>query len=107
MFSVSVSIHVSVSCLYLDLDLGLNPCFYGCVVVCASDSLVVLPLMVFFLYLCTSPYPQGDIQAATLNKLIEHLTSPTGHDLEFRSAFFMTYRSFTTPSILLSKLIDR
>eukprot|EP00013_Stygamoeba_regulata_P000816 CAMPEP_0177639212 /NCGR_PEP_ID=MMETSP0447-20121125/5902_1 /TAXON_ID=0 /ORGANISM="Stygamoeba regulata, Strain BSH-02190019" /LENGTH=1216 /DNA_ID=CAMNT_0019141227 /DNA_START=37 /DNA_END=3683 /DNA_ORIENTATION=+ len=49
----------------------------------------------------------GDIQAATLNKLIEHLTSPSGHDLEFRSAFFMTYRSFTTPSILLSKLIDR
>lgn len=48
-----------------------------------------------------------NIEAATLNKLVERLTSPTTHDLEYMKAFLMTYLSFTTPQALFTKLMER
>lgn len=47
------------------------------------------------------------IKAATLNKLVCKLTSDTGFDQTFVDMFLMTYKSFTTPDILLSKIIQR
>lgn len=44
------------------------------------------------------------VKAATLNKLVELLT--TSED-KFLQSFLLTYRSFTTPEILLHKLIER
>eukprot|EP01094_Clydonella_sp_ATCC50884_P017153 TRINITY_DN2930_c0_g1_i4.p1 TRINITY_DN2930_c0_g1~~TRINITY_DN2930_c0_g1_i4.p1 ORF type:complete len:663 (-),score=176.22 TRINITY_DN2930_c0_g1_i4:230-2110(-) len=56
--------------------------------------------------------PEGEakkkiIKAATLNKLVCKLTSDTGFDQSFVDMFLMTYKSFTTPDILLSKIIQR
>lgn len=48
------------------------------------------------------------IRAASLNKLIQYLTSEKdkAHDLNMQN-FFYTYHSFTTPEQLLKKLIQR
>eukprot|EP01098_Paradermamoeba_levis_P016727 TRINITY_DN9231_c0_g1_i1.p1 TRINITY_DN9231_c0_g1~~TRINITY_DN9231_c0_g1_i1.p1 ORF type:complete len:652 (-),score=199.83 TRINITY_DN9231_c0_g1_i1:128-2083(-) len=48
-----------------------------------------------------------DIKAASLNKLVERLTSEKNLDLNYVKTFLMTYQSFTTPEKLLSKLIQR
>eukprot|EP00004_Rigifila_ramosa_P000198 TRINITY_DN1021_c0_g3_i2.p1 TRINITY_DN1021_c0_g3~~TRINITY_DN1021_c0_g3_i2.p1 ORF type:complete len:803 (-),score=174.73 TRINITY_DN1021_c0_g3_i2:150-2558(-) len=47
------------------------------------------------------------IRAATLNRLIERLTHESIGDHAFYATFIATYRSFTTPAILLTKLIER
>eukprot|EP01089_Gocevia_fonbrunei_P011862 TRINITY_DN2635_c0_g2_i1.p1 TRINITY_DN2635_c0_g2~~TRINITY_DN2635_c0_g2_i1.p1 ORF type:complete len:409 (-),score=64.63 TRINITY_DN2635_c0_g2_i1:8-1234(-) len=47
------------------------------------------------------------LSSGTLNRLIQWLTSPNEHDPLFMAAFFITYRSFTTPQILLDRLICR
>ncbi len=64
------------------------------------------------------------IKAATLNKLIIKLTNDQDHgiqtsfpiikviflsfeDIKFQKMFIMTYRSFTTPSKLFVKLLQR
>eukprot|EP00005_Dracoamoeba_jomungandri_P005656 CAMPEP_0174249828 /NCGR_PEP_ID=MMETSP0439-20130205/159_1 /TAXON_ID=0 /ORGANISM="Stereomyxa ramosa, Strain Chinc5" /LENGTH=845 /DNA_ID=CAMNT_0015329741 /DNA_START=94 /DNA_END=2628 /DNA_ORIENTATION=- len=47
------------------------------------------------------------IHAATLNKLVEHLTSEKHIDMTYKRAFLMTYKTFTTPENLLTKLIER
>ncbi|KAL6058729.1 Ras guanine nucleotide exchange factor A, variant 2 [Balamuthia mandrillaris] len=47
------------------------------------------------------------IQAASLNKLVETLTSEKHADQSFIKTFLMTYRTFTTPEKLLMKLIER
>ncbi|EFC39846.1 aimless RasGEF-like protein [Naegleria gruberi] len=47
-----------------------------------------------------------DLRGATLNKLIEKLTS-TSADGKFIQCFLVTYRSFTVPEILLQKLCQR
>jgi hypothetical protein len=49
----------------------------------------------------------GDIKAATEDKLIEILTLGEAIDPNFRQVFFLTYRSFSTPQRLLLKLITR
>jgi len=51
--------------------------------------------------------PSGVYAAATLNKLIMHLTDPDYYDKEFLECFLLTYRSFATPSLILQKLIQR
>ncbi|KAJ3181126.1 hypothetical protein HDU85_003831 [Gaertneriomyces sp. JEL0708] len=43
----------------------------------------------------------------TLEELIERLTSPTTHDMEFIKIFVMLYRKFLRPSELLDRLMDR
>jgi len=46
--------------------------------------------------------------SASINKLIEYMTHETIHvDNAFRHTFFLTYHSFTSPSELLEKLMDR
>ena len=47
------------------------------------------------------------LSAATLNKLIEELTTAKKVDTEFLHAFLLTYQSFTTPFVFLNKLIQR
>lgn len=46
------------------------------------------------------------IRAASLNRLIDILTSNVDIELKFMETFFLTYRSFTTPEILLKKLLE-
>jgi len=50
---------------------------------------------------------KNTLRAGTLNKLVEKMTSQNAPDLEFMKAFLMTYPSFTTPQILLRKLLER
>ncbi|EGC37703.1 hypothetical protein DICPUDRAFT_46357 [Dictyostelium purpureum] len=47
------------------------------------------------------------VKAASLNKLVILLTPENNHDLEYTKTFLLTYQSFTTPEILLEKLIQR
>ena len=47
------------------------------------------------------------IKCATLNKLIANLTNSSATDMNFTKTFITTFRSFTTPEILLRKLIQR
>jgi RasGEF domain/RasGEF N-terminal motif/RhoGEF domain len=56
-----------------------------------------------------SPYA---VRYSTLNRLVELLTSPSVGDSRaqyewFSTAFFETYRSFTTPAQLYAKLLER
>jgi len=48
-----------------------------------------------------------EVLSGSLNSLVAWLTSAKNPDLNFRSVFFMTYRTFTTPEILLHKIIRR
>jgi son of sevenless-like protein len=50
---------------------------------------------------------KNQIKAATLDKLIERVTSDKDMDPKFREVFFLTYRSFTKPFTLMEKLIQR
>lgn len=43
----------------------------------------------------------------SLNKLVEKLTNEEALDNKFLKTFITTYQSFTTPSKLLEKLIQR
>nr|AAN46870.1 nucleotide exchange factor RasGEF A [Dictyostelium discoideum] len=47
------------------------------------------------------------VKFASLNKLVEHLTHDSKHDLQFLKTFLMTYQSFCTPEKLMSKLQQR
>ena len=47
------------------------------------------------------------IKGGTVEKLVELLTYYKYPSSEFTSAFLLTYRSFTTPSTLLSSLLRR
>jgi len=47
------------------------------------------------------------LKAATLNKLVEKLTDHGQQDGKFLNTFLVTYRSFTSPEILLAKLLER
>ncbi|KAN0031401.1 hypothetical protein ACTFIV_005265 [Dictyostelium citrinum] len=47
------------------------------------------------------------VKAASLNKLVILLTPDNNHDLEYTKTFLLTYQSFTTPEMLLEKLIQR
>ncbi|KAJ6225986.1 ras guanine nucleotide exchange factor i-related [Anaeramoeba flamelloides] len=47
------------------------------------------------------------IKAATLNKLVESLTNESGVDSKFLHTFLLTYLSFTTSEMFLTKLIQR
>lgn len=54
----------------------------------------------------------GDVAAATLNKLVEKLTAggsniSSSQYLDFMKIFLSTYHSFTTPIVLLQKLMQR
>ncbi|KAG2370630.1 hypothetical protein C9374_014732 [Naegleria lovaniensis] len=49
----------------------------------------------------------GSVKAASLDKLIVLLTSNEEFDNEFMQLFLLTYRSFTTSTELLEKLIQR
>lgn len=53
-----------------------------------------------------SPGAEKKIRGASLNKLVEILTSDEAED-KFLKTFLVTYRSFTTPEILLKKLFER
>jgi hypothetical protein len=50
---------------------------------------------------------KNQIKAATLDKLIERVTSDKDMDPKFREVFYLTYRSFTKPFTLMEKLIQR
>ena len=50
---------------------------------------------------------QQVISVATLNKLVQHLTSESVSDQEFVKAFLLTYGSFSTAEKILAKLIER
>ncbi|EGC38002.1 aimless RasGEF [Dictyostelium purpureum] len=54
-------------------------------------------------------YDQDDevVKYGSLNKLVEHLTHDSKHDLQFLKTFLMTYQSFCTPEKLMSKLQQR
>eukprot|EP01080_Neovahlkampfia_damariscottae_P006336 gene6336-10343_t len=47
-----------------------------------------------------------ELKLATLNKLIQYLTSDDAEN-NFLDTFLITYRSFTTPEVLLNRLIER
>ncbi|EGC30159.1 hypothetical protein DICPUDRAFT_41848, partial [Dictyostelium purpureum] len=47
------------------------------------------------------------VKAASLNILVTLLTPENNHDLEYTKTFLLTYQSFTTPEMLLQKLIQR
>jgi hypothetical protein len=48
------------------------------------------------------------VTAGTLNKLVEKMAAEDGeHDWDFVKTFLLTYQSFTTPQVLLKKLIER
>ena len=52
----------------------------------------------------------GKVSAATLNKLVMRMTATTSsedYDPKFMQAFLITYQSFTTPVVLLNKLLER
>jgi len=55
----------------------------------------------------TNDKGENQIVAASLNKLIQHLTLAAGCDPKFTNTFLLTYKSFTTPSIFLEKLKQR
>uniref|UniRef100_A0A6B2L5K5 Ras-GEF domain-containing protein n=1 Tax=Arcella intermedia TaxID=1963864 RepID=A0A6B2L5K5_9EUKA len=48
-----------------------------------------------------------NLRAGTLNKIVEEITPPKNVNNTFVSLFLLTYRSFTTPEILLVKLRQR
>ena len=48
-----------------------------------------------------------EVAAGTLNQLVKHLTSSKGVDGRALQTFLLTYTSFTTPKVLLEKLIQR
>jgi hypothetical protein len=48
----------------------------------------------------------GELKLASLNKLIQFLTSDDAEN-NFLDTFLITYRSFTTPEVLLNRLIER
>lgn len=50
---------------------------------------------------------QDELKGASLNKLIEFLTCDDYQENNYMETFLMTYRSFTTPDLLLEKLMDR
>lgn len=50
---------------------------------------------------------EGQVQAGTVNRLIEHLTSAKVHDLTFMKTLLLTYHAFVTPRIFFSKLVQR
>lgn len=47
------------------------------------------------------------IHSASLNKLVENLTSPANPNMTFLKTFLLTYTTFTTAEKLLHKLIER
>lgn len=47
------------------------------------------------------------VKAATLNKLIQKLTSDKDSDVKFQKQFLCTYRSFVTPQELFAVLVQR
>ncbi|EGC31826.1 hypothetical protein DICPUDRAFT_156274 [Dictyostelium purpureum] len=47
------------------------------------------------------------IQYASIDKLIEKLTTPETHDLKFANVFLLTYRKYLSPLELLERLIIR
>ena len=47
------------------------------------------------------------VKAASLNKLVLELTSEKNYDRNFLVTFLATYQSFSTPSQLLQKLVER
>lgn len=49
----------------------------------------------------------NNVSAATFNKLVIRLTSDQKLDLGFVKTFLLTYRAYTSPKILLQKLIER
>ena len=51
--------------------------------------------------------PKLPIKRATLMKLVEYLTTPYSHDLQYMKVFMLTYIYFTTPQSLLKILIRR
>ena len=48
-----------------------------------------------------------EVRAASVNKLVELLTSPTYADADFGPQFLLMYRTFMTPQMLLKKLAVR
>ncbi|KAJ6227905.1 ras guanine nucleotide exchange factor i-related [Anaeramoeba flamelloides] len=50
---------------------------------------------------------ENEIEAASLNKLVEMLTHEKKRNVLYTKTFLMTYQSFTTPRKLLAKLIQR
>lgn len=51
--------------------------------------------------------PNGSVTAATPSRLVAEITSPSFLDYELISDFFLTYRSFLEPQILLQMLMAR
>lgn len=48
-----------------------------------------------------------EVASGTLNQLVKHLTSSKGVDGRALQTFLLTYTSFTSPKVLLEKLIQR
>jgi hypothetical protein len=55
----------------------------------------------------TSSSSSMEVVAGTLNQLVKHLTSAKGVDGRALQTFLLTYTSFTTPKVLLDKLMQR
>lgn len=49
----------------------------------------------------------GEVTSATLNKLIERMTSIDTIDSQLTQTFLITYKSFTTPEKIWAKLLER
>ncbi len=47
------------------------------------------------------------MKSGSISRLVERLTHPTWIDVGYRDSFLLTFRSFTSPSALLSLLIER
>jgi hypothetical protein len=54
-----------------------------------------------------TPSSKTEIEHATLNKLVARVTDADNYDSNFQDIFIFTYRSFTSPDMLLHKLIQR
>ncbi|KAI9209024.1 ras guanine nucleotide exchange factor domain-containing protein [Polychytrium aggregatum] len=51
--------------------------------------------------------PVRYVVPATIDSLIEYITSPNTHDMELTKVILMLYRKFMSPCDLLDKLVDR
>lgn len=94
------------STLLPELGLLLPPCLRA-----GDHTIEVLGLPPFNSQQTVAPpaQPPGkvSIKSATLIKLVEHLTTPYGHDLQYMKTFLLTYIYFTSPQTLFKLLIRR
>lgn len=72
-----------------------------------KDDLEAIPLDNVNIWEPEPSHPKTEIEAFSLNELVRQLTFSDDYDVRFVKCFLCTYQSFTTPEILMNKLIER